>query len=120
MKKTHVKDFIISGYKNIDDFNLALSKYGKQLSDFNSVLDFGCGCGRIFMALHNTYHSIKISGSDIDTEAINYCNKFLEHIGTFIVNKAKPPSLFEDNSFDFIYGISVFTHLPENLQLDWQ
>lgn len=112
-------DFVRSGYKNIHDFNLALSKYGKQLSDFHSVLDFGCGCGRILRALHTTYPDLKISGSDIDTEAITYCKQYLGEIGTFLVNRAEAPSFFTENSFDFIYGISVFTHLPEPLQLEW-
>ncbi len=112
-------DFVSSGYRNIRDFNLALSKYGKHLFDFRTVLDFGCGCGRVFMALHNTYPDIKISGSDIDSEAINYCQTYLGHIGSFMINNTNAPSLFEDNTFDFIYGISVFTHLPELNQNDW-
>ena len=30
-----------------------------------------------------------------------------------------PPLEFNDNKFDFIYAISVFTHLSENVALEW-
>jgi SAM-dependent methyltransferase len=31
----------------------------------------------------------------------------------------RAPTSYDDHSFDFIYGISVFTHLPEDMQLEW-
>ncbi len=30
-----------------------------------------------------------------------------------------PPTAYPDNSFDFIYAISVFTHLDEEMQFAW-
>ena len=30
-----------------------------------------------------------------------------------------PPVIVENHSFDFIYSISVFTHLNEKMQLEW-
>jgi SAM-dependent methyltransferase len=112
-------DFISSGFRNLQEFNDALKPQGKSLADFNSFLDFGCGCGRVFMALHHTYPTAKISGSDIDDEAIQYCQKHFSSFGDFRVNPSNGPSAFADNSFDFVYGISVFTHLPEDMQLVW-
>ncbi|MGE0636644.1 MAG: methyltransferase domain-containing protein [Bacteroidia bacterium] len=112
-------DFIESGFRMINDFQHALMKADKKVEDFNSVLDFGCGCGRVIMAMHKSFPQLKISGSDIDEEAIEYCKKAYSSFGDFQVNPHNPPSLFADNSFDFIYGISVFTHLPEEMQFNW-
>ncbi len=112
-------DFIRSGYRNLDDFEIALAKQGKKISDFNTVLDFGCGCGRIFMPLHRRFPGLKIYGSDIDSEAIEYCNSYLSPVGEFKVNNHEAPSPFNDNQFDLVYGVSVFTHLPEDMQFGW-
>lgn len=115
----YFEDFVRSGYRSIEDFNKALSKYGKDISDFQSILDFGCGCGRIFMVLNREYSNLNIFGCDIDPEAIRYCSEQLGDIGEFAVNNDNPPSNFQDDKFDLIYGVSVFTHLPEKLQFDW-
>jgi ubiquinone/menaquinone biosynthesis C-methylase UbiE len=112
-------DFISSGYRNLREFEDALNPHGKSVGDFTSVLDFGCGCGRVFMAIHFSHPKVKISGSDIDDEAINYCHNHFSSFGDFRVNPTNGPSLFADNSFDFVYGISVFTHLPEDMQMIW-
>jgi ubiquinone/menaquinone biosynthesis C-methylase UbiE len=37
----------------------------------------------------------------------------------FSVNASDPPLSFGAESFDFIYSISVFTHLPEEMQIAW-
>jgi len=35
------------------------------------------------------------------------------------VNQLEPPLGYSDNKFDFIYALSVFTHLPRHLQIPW-
>ena len=37
----------------------------------------------------------------------------------FSINGPLPPLEFPDDYFDLIYGISVFTHLPEPMQTAW-
>jgi ubiquinone/menaquinone biosynthesis C-methylase UbiE len=58
-------------------------------------------------------------GCDIDPEAIGWCAKTLGDLATFRVNGHSPPLPFVDESFDFIYSISIFTHLPEDMQFAW-
>jgi SAM-dependent methyltransferase len=84
----------------------------------NTVLDFGCGCGRIIT--HFRAASLgRFYGTDIDSEAIGWCQENLAALATFSVNGPNPPLPFADENFDLIYSVSVFTHLPERLQLDW-
>jgi len=42
----------------------------------------------------------RLSGSDIDPEAIAWAQRHLAHVGTFSVNDPSPPTRFTDASFD--------------------
>lgn len=82
------------------------------------VLDFGCGCGRVLRFLSHS-PAWRIYGSDLDAEAITWCRQHLAGLATFSTNAPAPPIPYPADSFDFVYSISVFTHLPEDLQLQW-
>jgi SAM-dependent methyltransferase len=63
-------------------------------------------------------------GCDIDGEAVSWCLASYPHEVkrgrfAFACNGDLPPAPFKSDSFDLVYGISVFTHLPEDLQLKW-
>jgi SAM-dependent methyltransferase len=81
-----------------------------------AILDFGCGCGRV------TRHWAKpvgpaIFGCDYNPELVGWCRGHLPSVRTEL-NGLEPPLPF-DRRFDFIYAISVFTHLAEPLQFAW-
>ncbi len=84
-----------------------------------SILDFGCGCGRALAWFKRLYEFENFYGADIDCEAISWCQKEVPQVGTFICNDPNPPLPLPDECFDFIYAISVFTHLPEDMQFAW-
>lgn len=88
------------------------------------ILDFGCGCGRVLRSMSEIAPLATIEGSDIDEQAIGWCREtFREEVRHgrfhFTVNLDAPPIAFPTDTFDLIYVVSVFTHLPEDLQLKW-
>src|SRR5271167_1546340 len=83
-----------------------------SLSDRSHVLDFGCGCGRIMSYFRRSSSGV-LYGTDIDAEAINWCNANMASVASFSTNAEWPPLVFCDRTFDLVYSISVFTHLPE-------
>ncbi len=106
-----------------------------NLQPDHRVLDVGCGMGRIAVAL-TSYLSNEgeYSGIDIVPLGIKWCksristrfsnfhfqhsniyNKLYNKNGTILAKDYKFP--FDDDYFDFIYLISVFTHmLPDDLE----
>jgi len=90
-----------------------------ELNENCNVLDFGCGCGRVIRYFQRFAENSKLYGTDIDNEAITWCQQNLSHIGQFIRNNNVPPLPFDDDFFDFVYSISIFTHLPEDMQFSW-
>jgi len=91
---------------------------GKELYSYEYVLDFGCGSGRVIRNFQGAPLSCKMFGTDIDSELISWCSKNLLNVD-WKTNDYLPPLSYEDNSFDLIYAISVFTHLDEEYQHAW-
>jgi len=83
------------------------------------VLDFGVGCGRVLRYFQLFLKNASFYGCDIDQEAVAWCQQELHSIGSFFPCGDLPPLPFPAGSFDLVYAVSVFTHLPEAMQLDW-
>lgn len=82
-----------------------------------SILDFGCGCGRVTRYWADFNGSV--AGSDVSRKAIAWCRENLD-FASFLENRLAPGLDVEDATFDFVYALSVFTHLTEDLQLAWR
>ncbi len=94
-----------------------LQSQGLSTADFEDVLDFGCGCGRVIRFL-NPYIATRLHGSDINAEAIQWCDQNLE-FAEFATNHLAPPLRYRDDAFDLVYAFSVFTHLSARMQTAW-
>jgi len=98
----------------------SLASIGKDFRSFQSILDFGCGCGRVLRAVHaGRVPSQQLYGTDIDVEAIDWCRKNYAAAAKFSANPALPPTGYREEMFDFVYSVSTFTHLPEEMQFSW-
>lgn len=112
------QNFITIGKKCAADIQAALRQGGYELASFDRVLDFGCGCGRTLIHIKELAPGAQFDGTDIDKPAIDWCKQNLR-FGTFRVGQASPPTDYAPDTFDFIYAISVFTHLDEDFQFRW-
>ncbi|WP_233701970.1 class I SAM-dependent methyltransferase [Kaistella palustris] len=83
------------------------------------ILDWGCGPGRIIRHLPDIAgNGCEYFGTDYNKDTIDWCSKNLKGI-QFNNNSLKAALPYEDNFMDVIYGISIFTHLSEQLHYDW-
>jgi len=90
----------------------------RDIYSFESVLDFGCGSGRVIRNFKDAPPSCQFYGTDIDVELVSWCKKNLPNI-RWSTNDYLPPLPFSSDTFDLIYSISVFTHLDEKYQHLW-
>lgn len=108
--------FLQSGQLAARTIHAALERAGTSLDQMGSILDFGCGCGRVLR--HWQGLPTHIIGTDIHPEAIAWGKKNLP-FAEWRVNELAPPLAIKDAHFDLIYAFSVLTHLPLDLQLSW-
>lgn len=112
------EEFVATGKRCASDIQNALSRVERELGSFDRILDFGCGCGRTLIHLKDLAPRAELHGTDIDAKAIEWCKRELT-FADFKVSNDTPPVDYPADSFDFIYAISVFTHLDENYQFRW-
>ncbi|HET7719753.1 MAG TPA: class I SAM-dependent methyltransferase, partial [Acidimicrobiales bacterium] len=110
--------FFESGRQSVRDLNRALSFLGKSVEDYETILEFGCGCGRIMLWLEHVGAKASLHGTDIDERAIKWAQENMPY-ATFKVNGGMPPLDYPDATFDLVYNHSVFTHLDEEYQDAW-
>jgi len=115
---TDLADYAAVGEKTVSHLTGALEGIGRSFDQFDGILDFGCGCGRTLIWLADRFPDKHFFGMDVDGPSIRWAQRSLP-FASFHLNGALPPTPFANESFDLIYGISVFTHLDEGPQREW-
>lgn len=94
------------------------SKYLKATNI--KILEWGCGPARVIRHIQsfNGFNRIDRFGTDYNKSSIKWCQENIQDI-VFKKNELSPPLDFQDNTFDCIYALSIFTHLSESLHFDW-
>jgi SAM-dependent methyltransferase len=115
--------FIDSGKACADALTQALNAVqAPAIYEFDSILDFGCGCGRTLL-YWDLQKLKKLTGCDIDCAAIDWlrgayparCHPNL----SLECTKFDPPLPFAEGQFDLIYSVSIFSHLSGEDQAVW-
>jgi SAM-dependent methyltransferase len=83
------------------------------------VLEWGCGPARVIRHIPAAFGAkTNVYGSDYNNDTIKWCSKNIIGVN-FTLNGLEPPLAFDSGFFDFVYSISVFTHLSESVSRAW-
>ena len=94
-----------------------LQEAGVKPAGFRSVLDFGCGCGRVIRHWPRLSQA-ELHGTDYNPRLVQWCRRHLP-FARFQSNTLEPRLNYTDEQFEFAYALSVLTHTPEKLQQPW-
>jgi SAM-dependent methyltransferase len=100
--------FFSSGRESVGELKRTLAIAGRTLDSFTSILDFGCGCGRMLLWMKELGSTSMLYGTDVDAEAIAWCHEHIPY-ARVTVNDADPPLPYPDGAFDLVFNHSVFT-----------
>jgi ubiquinone/menaquinone biosynthesis C-methylase UbiE len=94
--------------------------FGKHKNLENlKILDWGCGPARVIRHFPNILNNSVFFGTDYNENSIIWNKKNIKNIN-FNLNSLEAKLPYENNFFDVIYGISIFTHLSEEKHLEWK
>jgi SAM-dependent methyltransferase len=121
--RVHANDFMLAGtdpasvesYRSgalsvLENINASLASAGLTPDDVDTWLDFGCGYGRVLRFLGQRVEPGRIAATDVILEGVHFC---ATEFGATAIHSANTLDRFHVGSFDFIYAISVLTHLDE-------
>ena len=103
--------FYLDYGRRIRDDIVALLPEGLSL-DGRRVLDFGCGAGRVLR--HLTGSGAELHGCDIDIASVEWLTANMSPPLHPFHNGEEPHLAREDDFFDLVYAVSVFTHITDH------
>jgi len=104
------------GFVSAKEINEWTSKY---LPETKLILEWGCGVSRIIRHYENFVNKdSKLFGCDINNEMIKWNKQNIPNVDFELVNY-NPPTRYQEKSYDFVFALSVFTHIESKYQKDW-
>lgn len=106
-------------WSGIHDVRTIVALYDRHAvpQDRVRTLDFGCGCARLARFLGQSTR-FELAGSDANDRLVKWCVDNLPLVEV-MANGPMPPLSYPNGAFDFIYSMSVFSHLPEHAARAW-
>jgi SAM-dependent methyltransferase len=107
---------IIPGIYNMKRY---LISSGVEINSLQSILDFGCGTGRLIVGWYLDNPENRLYGCDINEDLLDWAKNNLPQRIKWNRSSLSPPLPYPSNCFDLIYLASVFTHLTLASQRSW-
>lgn len=110
--KWNPDDFFKTGETDIARYHSLLKKYGGCPDNFDHVLDFGCGVGRLCLAWSR--RSKQVTGVDISQPMLEHAAKLLNDVKNtrFQLNQSENLNCFPSAHFDVIASHICLQHIP--------
>src|SRR5206468_7204796 len=110
--------FIAGGRQSAAELAAIVRDVGGDPGRLRSILEFGCGAGRVLPHFAQLAPEAACVGCDVDEAAILWAARNQPHLG-WSLSSFHPPLPYAADSFDLVYSVSVFRHLDRGLAVLW-
>jgi len=110
--KSSAESHLKSGMNDYKTIMSILNNNGFDFTQDVKVYDFGCADCRVLRHFISDSTNTNLWGSDIQVEQIKFGIENFAKLNLF-ANNIEPPLPIKDNFFDFVYALSIFTHLTD-------
>lgn len=115
MQIAHAKNEKEFEEMGIKDVNIIINKIKlySDITKIDSILDVGCGIGRMAKEFAKLKITKRIVGVDVSPKMISKAKDYCQGLNMeFYANSGHDLSQFKDDEFDFVYSYIVFQHCP--------
>jgi len=114
-----IANYLLGGATVYKRLQYAASRFlGDTAFSDGPVFDWGCGSGRVTRYFVHGRKDGEVWGGDVDKDNLAWCRESFPS-AAFVELPLEPPSSLPSGYFRFVFGISVFTHLREAVQVKW-
>lgn len=105
-----VDSYVQAGRSGIAAVRRGLEACGRELGSVESVLDLGCGYGRVLRFMCREVEPEKVTACDLDARAVAFC---AEELGVRPLLSRPDLKTVPFGTYDLVWSGSLLTHLPE-------
>ena len=114
--KNPIREYLSDGWRTLSELMLFLEAVNRPLLETESMLEFAAGFGRF------TRHLVKVlpgrvTCSDVMPGSINFLREQFD-VESF-ESSHDPENLVLPATFDLVFVLSMFTHLPPRMWIPW-
>jgi SAM-dependent methyltransferase len=108
--------FLYTGFLDLMHLVALYDQHAASRPGRPRVLDFGCGCGRLTRFLDPVRWDAH--ASEVNPDHVEWCRANMPDVDIRL-NGYAPPLAFGDGYFDFVFSLSIFSHLSEKMLGVW-
>jgi SAM-dependent methyltransferase len=102
--------YLRCGRSALDVISVAIERAGRKQEEFDAVLDFACGFGRVTRWLIAAFPAARVEGMDTNLKSVNAVRGLY---GIPVHHIERDWGNVPEDQFDLIWVGSLFTHLSE-------
>lgn len=112
-----LRDYLADGWRTLSELMLLLEAVDRPLLKTRHFLEFASGHGRFTRHLVKALGAQRVTVSDVVVDAVDFSRNAFDVHG--FLSSTTPESLVWEQTYDVVFVLSLFSHLPQRTWTRW-